>query len=1491
MTAAERMSFSVIVRNTDYIVRDHQVFGVSIMPGVTYIDILFRYLEMKGFQLAACELRHVLFVEPVVTTPSTDRKLMFELVRKADYWSVTAGSREVKDGITDEAGSLTVHFECKVYDRKPEAAEYVDTARLKREALSVADMDDAYAYNRIAQINHYTFMKSEGTVHQGEDFLLAELTLSHLARQYVDEFLLHPAFLDSASIVPALFLKKKPDGGKAEMSSSGTGSSTFIPIYVDSVRVTGKLGPVCYVHVRESRDMYKQSSDIAYLNLDLLNQEGKLIARLTKFGCKNVRSQNLIQKLEGNETSAAGANPIASKPQAAQAVTATVAPTSKPAVPEPVSTSGPASRFGGAGCKLIERDLLQLLAGMNGSVPDSMNPDTSFYELGLDSRQLLTFADRLEEKLGKELYPTLLFEYTTAASLAAFLFEHYGDDYPVVYSATPSNEQARDAGNIEADSGTKQAVTSAAASGAAAQFGAEGRQLIERSILELLAGMSNCTPETMDPDVSFYELGLDSRQLLTFADLLEEKLGKELYPTLLFEYTTASALSAFLLEEYGDLYPVVKKSSTPISSSKSQIELKPVMRASSQPNESLTKEQQIRRDLQQIIAGLTDRETQEVNIDLSFYEQGMDSRQLLTFVDRLEAKLGFELYPTLMFEYTNIEGLAAYLLETYEDSYPFADAGALRSTAPAAPAAEHESAPQIVPALASIPAAASDKVKEGLLCFDTQWQPAQPGLSVGLGRNVLLFEDGDLYMEEMAQQLRSEGVKVVSVRPSALFEGSGDRYAIRPEAADDYEQLIDAVIASDIFPDTVIHGWSTERQHTASEQMDAGVRSVFRLVKAIERRREGRKLQLVYVFEVDPILGCPAYEAVGGLLKSVGLEIQAISVKTVEVQLNGGKAPEGLARMLIDEAGKQSPDQVHIRLAEGERLVKRIVSIQNDVSSMPEEIKAKDGGVYVITGGHGALGRLTARYWSKQAKVQLVLVGRSPVSEEIRSELSAIEQSGSSAVYVQGDISNKEGASRLIEEVKSRFGSVNGVIHSAGVVKDNLISRKTAEEAEQVWAPKVFGTLCLDEALGDEPLDFFIIYSSLAAVSGNAGQSDYAYGNSFQDSFSAAREALRSSGQRHGRTLSINWPFWEDGGMHMPPRMKDLISQATGMLPLPTDSGLQALAELLRIPGHSLGVTYGDVAKISATLGVTGRMYKPVASRATTSEYPVFLHLSEEEEDATRVYIKLLGKNRRLAQRYLIRTESSALTEVMTFGEGPPLLLIPAFGYTAPQWNSQLEAWSRQHRVIVFHPPGSGLSLGGEDVAYETVCRGLIEALDALGVQEPLPVFASSWGGMVAMSFASLYPERVQSLVLAGCFHSVSLEESTRLKEMLKIDFDHNGASDLYEAVFQTQYMSSAVAKYATAQMFPNGIASTESYLTGIEVPVCIIAGEEDQVFSRSRTEELLSLLPHASLQLIPKAGHFPHCTSADTFNQIAMSFVETSQTTPSMPIAAGQNG
>lgn len=76
------------------------------------------------------------------------------------------------------------------------------------------------------------------------------------------------------------------------------------------------------------------------------------------------------------------------------------------------------------------------------------------------------------------------------------------------------------------------------------------------------------------------------------------------------------------------------------------------------------------------------------------------------------------------------------------------------------------------------------------------------------------------------------------------------------------------------------------------------------------------------------------------------------------------------------------------------------------------------------------------------------------------------------------------------------------------MTSDSFILHKEREELERVLAAKVAGTQNLYKAFGQEPLEFMLLFSSISAVTGNVGQCDYAYANSFMDHFANEKEPL-----------------------------------------------------------------------------------------------------------------------------------------------------------------------------------------------------------------------------------------------------------------------------------------------------------------------------------------------------------------------------------------------
>ncbi|OMG71008.1 type I polyketide synthase, partial [Burkholderia ubonensis] len=226
-----------------------------------------------------------------------------------------------------------------------------------------------------------------------------------------------------------------------------------------------------------------------------------------------------------------------------------------------------------------------------------------------------------------------------------------------------------------------------------------------------------------------------------------------------------------------------------------------------------------------------------------------------------------------------------------------------------------------------------------------------------------------------------------------------------------------------------------------------------------------------------------------GLLRSARLENAKFVGQLIEVAQ--GETAEGLAARLRENARRAN--DVRIRYADGERQVQgwREVTVAEPVAPW------KDGGVYLITGGLGGLGRIFAKEIATRARcVTLVLTGRrawSDVSDEsTRSLVRELEALGATVVYQALDVSDREAVRQLVLQIQEEHQALNGIVHGAGVIRDGLLTGKQPEVLREVLSAKVAGLVNLDEASRDVPLDWLMCFSSIAAVKGNVGQGDYA---------------------------------------------------------------------------------------------------------------------------------------------------------------------------------------------------------------------------------------------------------------------------------------------------------------------------------------------------------------------------------------------------------------
>ncbi|MFJ9713476.1 SDR family NAD(P)-dependent oxidoreductase [Streptomyces sp. NPDC101234] len=204
-------------------------------------------------------------------------------------------------------------------------------------------------------------------------------------------------------------------------------------------------------------------------------------------------------------------------------------------------------------------------------------------------------------------------------------------------------------------------------------------------------------------------------------------------------------------------------------------------------------------------------------------------------------------------------------------------------------------------------------------------------------------------------------------------------------------------------------------------------------------------------------------------------------------------------------------------------------------------------GAYIITGGLGGLGMATACWLAEQGAGRIILNGRrSPSLDTAR----VINDLGADTTVVLGDISQHGTSERLVEAATKGGVPLRGVVHCAMVLDDAALTTVRDYQLRRVWAPKVTGAWHLHRATADQPLDWFVVYSSMSSLLGNAGQGTYAAANAWLDAFATWRT-------RNGLpTLAVDWGPWGETGQAV-----DFAER--GYETIPTRKGLEALHCLL----------------------------------------------------------------------------------------------------------------------------------------------------------------------------------------------------------------------------------------------------------------------------------------------------------------------------------------
>jgi NAD(P)-dependent dehydrogenase (short-subunit alcohol dehydrogenase family) len=436
-------------------------------------------------------------------------------------------------------------------------------------------------------------------------------------------------------------------------------------------------------------------------------------------------------------------------------------------------------------------------------------------------------------------------------------------------------------------------------------------------------------------------------------------------------------------------------------------------------------------------------------------------------------------------------------------------------------------------------------------------------------------------------------------------------YTVAPGDTGDHVSLLAQLASDGVAPRNVAHLWTIDESPQAAQPGEparhfSGLSAFAQAAGEISLGpcRLSVVSTGIYAVTGDETLD-PAKAAVTGPCTVIPLEYRNLSCRLVDLgPVHSPADVTAAAAMLYSELRlATAPATVCVR---GSR---RWVREYTRCMAPPEPAAGtaiRAGGVYVITGGLGGLGLAIADGMASQG-ARLVLISRAGLPDQetwasIQADESAPEDllrrirsvldlraAGADVLVLAADITRREDVEKALTETRETFGRIDGVVHAAGVPGKGLLQFKTEAEVASVLAPKTEGTRILRECLAGTQMDFLVLFSSVAALTGGGpGQADYCAANAYLGAVSHAAPATAPY-----RTITIDWGEWQWNAWDLAltgfdPAITKVLRDIRERIGIRADEGWQALARCLAWGQPHVIVSSQDVpvlVEVTAAIG------------------------------------------------------------------------------------------------------------------------------------------------------------------------------------------------------------------------------------------------------------------------------------------------------------------
>ncbi|KAG8149329.1 non-ribosomal peptide synthetase/type I polyketide synthase [Burkholderia catarinensis] len=454
----------------------------------------------------------------------------------------------------------------------------------------------------------------------------------------------------------------------------------------------------------------------------------------------------------------------------------------------------------------------------------------------------------------------------------------------------------------------------------------------------------------------------------------------------------------------------------------------------------------------------------------------------------------------------------------------------------------------------------------------------------------LIFADESGVGERFADLLRAHGASCSLVRPGPDYGGGAEAgWQVVPERPDHFVRVLNETAAPG---QRIVFLWALDEAVGASRMSAALLHLVHALVGS-EREWAPSSRPRIWVITRDaveagesPRVSGLAQAALSGLARGAMIEHPEWFGTAIDLD---PAAPEDETQALLQEIlGESREEQVALR--HDARHVARLSPL---APAETAALRVDPEAAYLITGGFGALGLHTARWLAAHGAGTLILVGRQgAASEESQQAIAELRERNVSVRCERLDITDPVAVADFFAALHRDGVPLRGIVHAAGIVGYKPLMQVEREELEAVLQPKVAGAWLLHQHSEPFPLDFFILFSSIASAWGSRDQAHYSAANRFLDALAHHRRSLGLP------ALSVNWGPWAQGGMTSPEA--EALLRRVGIRSLAADRALDMLDQLPAVP--QVAVVDIDLALFQGSYEARGP--KPFLDRVRVAGSP-----------------------------------------------------------------------------------------------------------------------------------------------------------------------------------------------------------------------------------------------------------------------------------------------